>query len=148
LRDKALELLGPVVSALGYELWELEFAPGRSAVLRLYIDAAEGIDVNDCEKVSRAVSAVLDETDPIPGEYVLEVSSPGLDRVLRTAEHFQRFVGASVKLETLQPVAGRRKFTGQLLEATSQDIGLQVEGDTVRVPLAGIRRARLVPVLD
>src|SRR5215831_8610744 len=101
LRDRLTMLLSPIVIDLGLELWELEYHSQRGGgLLRLYIDGAEGVTVEDCEHVSRAVSAVLDAEDPIPGQYTLEVSSPGLDRVLRTREHFARFVGELARVET------------------------------------------------
>ena len=85
LRDTLVALLRPVVEGLGYELWELEYSPGRgNGFLRLYIDAPAGITIDDCERVSRAVSELLDAEDPVPGQYTLEVSSPGLERPLRT----------------------------------------------------------------
>jgi ribosome maturation factor RimP len=113
LREQLRELLAPVVAGLGYQLWELEYLPrSGGGMLRIYIDAASpqserGISLDDCERVSRAVSETLDATDPIPGHYTLEVSSPGLDRVLRTREHFERFAGERVRLEMMQPVEGR-----------------------------------------
>ena len=116
LRDQLGELLAPVVADLGYELWELEFAPrAGGGLLRLYIDSDVGISLDDCERVSRAVSETLDAADPIPGHYTLEVSSPGLDRVLRTQAHFERFAGERVKLEMMQPVEGRKRFSGRLV---------------------------------
>ena len=106
LRDQLSELLAPVVAGLGYELWELEFAPrAGGGLLRLYIDSRRTASaLDDCERVSRAVSETLDAADPIPGHYTLEVSSPGLDRVLRTREHFERFAGEQVRLEMMQPI--------------------------------------------
>jgi ribosome maturation factor RimP len=146
LRDQLRELLGPVVSDLGYELWELEYVPrAGGGVLRLYIDLAEGISLEDCERVSRAVSALLDTADPIPGHYTLEVSSPGLDRVLRTPAHFERFAGEWVKVEMMQPVGGRKRFSGQLLGANDREITLDVDGGRVQLPIAEIHKARLAP---
>jgi len=146
LRDQLSELLGPVVAGLGYELWEIEYAPrAGGGLLRLYIDAAEGISVDDCERVSRAVSATLDETDPIPGHYTLEVSSPGLDRVLRTQAHFARFAGERVKLEMMRPVDGRKRFQGRLQTVGESEITLEMDGGRVSLPIDDIHRARLVP---
>jgi len=97
LRDTLVTLVRPVVEDLGYELWELEYSPGRgNGLLRLYIDAPAGIAIDDCERVSRAVSALLDAEDPVPGQYTLEVSSPGLERPLRTPEHFAPYAGEKV----------------------------------------------------
>ena len=146
LRDQLSELLGPVVAGLGYEMWEIEYAPrAGGGLLRLYIDAAEGISVDDCERVSRAVSATLDETDPIPGHYTLEVSSPGLDRVLRTQAHFARFSGERVKLEMMRPVDGRKRFQGRLQTVGESEITLETDGGRVSLPIDDIHRARLVP---
>ncbi len=128
------------------ELWELEYnARAGGGLLRIYIDSAESITVDDCARVSHAVSAVLDERDPIPGEYTLEVSSPGLDRVLRRREHFVRFAGEDVKLETREPIDGRRRFSGRLSKVTDAEIVMQVEGRAVTIPLAAIHKARLAP---
>ena len=146
LRDQLSELLRPVVHGLGYELWELEYAPrAGGALLRLYIDSPNGISLDDCERVSHAVSDELDATDPIPGQYTLEVSSPGLDRVLRTSAQFARFQGERVKLEMSQPVEGRRRFLGRLSAVNEAEIVLEVEGREVRLPLSGIHKARLEP---
>jgi len=146
LRDQLNELLGPVVSGLGYELWELEYAPRASGgLLRLYIDSPEGISLDDCERVSRAVSVALDSADPIPGSYTLEVSSPGLDRVLRTPAHFERFAGERVRVEMTHPVDGRKRFSGQLTAVTEREITLNVDGSTVRLLIGEIHKARLAP---
>jgi ribosome maturation factor RimP len=146
LRDQLGELLGPVVANLGYELWEIEYAPrAGGGLLRLYIDSPDGISLDDCEKVSRAVSAVLDEADPIPNEYTLEVSSPGLDRVLRSQAHFARFAGSRVKVEMIQQINGRKRFQGRLKQVGESDITLEMDGGEVTLPIEDIHRARLVP---
>ena len=144
MRERLIELLEPLIRHLGYELWELELSD-RNGVLRLYIDSPEGIDVDDCAVVSRAVSEKLDEADPIPGEYTLEVSSPGLDRVLRTQQHFERFVGEQVSVEMKQLVNGRRKFLGKLLQVSVKDIQLEMEGEQFELALANIQKARVSP---
>ena len=146
LRDELSELLGPVVAGLGYELWELEFAPrAGGGLLRLYIDSPEGISLDDCEQVSRAVSDTLDESDPIAGRYTLEVSSPGLDRVLRTRAHFERYAGEQVRLEMMRPIDGRKRFSGRVTEVSESDITLELDGGKVNLPIDDIHRARLVP---
>jgi ribosome maturation factor RimP len=146
LRDQLSVLLEPVVAGLGYELWELEYTPrSGGGLLRLYIDSAHGISLDDCERVSHAVSDTLDAADPIPGHYTLEVSSPGLDRVLRKREHFERFAGERVRLEMMQPIEGRKRFAGRLLEVGPSDITLELEGGRIRLPIEDIYRARLAP---
>src|SRR5882724_12827689 len=115
LRERLIALIEPVLVRLGYELVELEYAAGRTqAVVRIFIDQPAGISVDDCERVSRDVAALLDVDDPIPTAYTLEVSSPGFDRVLRTPAHFERFVGSRVWLELRAARDGRRRYTGQL----------------------------------
>jgi ribosome maturation factor RimP len=146
LRDTLETRLVPLVEGLGYELWELEYSPGRgNGFLRLYIDAAAGITLDDCERVSRAVSEVLDAEDPIPGQYTLEVSSPGLERPLRTAEHFARFVGETVSVETVQAIEGRRRFKGALTAAGAGTVEVEVDGRRWTLPISGIRKAHLAP---
>jgi ribosome maturation factor RimP len=148
LRDTLAGLLQPVVEGLGYELWELEYAGGRgNPVLRVYIDtgAEAGITVEDCERVSRAVSDVLDAEDPLPGNYTLEVSSPGIERPLRTARHFAPYQGETVYVEMADAVDARRRFKGRLLAADATTIEVEVDGRTYRLPIAGIRRAHLAP---
>ena len=150
LRDQLRERLAPVVAGLGYQLWELEYLPrSGGGLLRLYIDAAgdsaNAITLDDCERVSHVVSETLDAADPIPSHYTLEVSSPGLDRVLRTREHFERFAGERVRLEMLQPVEGRKRFAGRLLGVGERDITLELENGRISLPIDDIHRARLAP---
>ncbi|MGE0115302.1 MAG: ribosome maturation factor RimP [Steroidobacteraceae bacterium] len=149
MRDKLIELLEPVVRGLGFELWELEYSAHRgNGFLRLYIDAEQGIDLEACERVSRAVSEVLDKADPIPVEYTLEVSSPGLDRVLRTETHFKRFIGERARVDMVLPVNGRRRFLGRLLAVSDRELTLEQDGQPVTLPLDGIGKARLEPDFD
>ncbi len=150
LRDRLTALLRPVVEGLGYELWELEYLPMRgNALLRLYIDTAAhaGITVEDCERVSRGVSDTLDAADPVPGNYTLEVSSPGIERPLRTARHFAPYAGENVFVEMVHVVDERRRFKGRLVAADDSTIEVEVEGRTYRLPLSGIRKAHLAPDL-
>ncbi len=144
LRERLIALIEPVTGRLGYELVDLEHSATRgSAVVRLYIDRPEGIGIEDCERVSREVSALLDVEDPIPTAYTLEVSSPGFDRVLRTPAHFERFVGARVFVELAVPREGRRRYTGTLLAAGDSGIELEVDGVHVAVGYAEMAKARL-----
>jgi ribosome maturation factor RimP len=148
LRDTLIGLLQPVVEGLGYELWELEYLPGRgNALLRVYIDTGseQGVTVDDCEKVSRAVSEVLDAADPVPGNYTLEVSSPGIERPLRTARHFAPYAGETVFVEMAHLIDERRRFKGRLVAAGAETIEVEVEGRRHVLPIAGIRKAHLAP---
>jgi ribosome maturation factor RimP len=147
LHDRLIALFEPVLSEAGYELVEVEFVPGAGGgTLRVYIDASDGIDLDDCEAASHAISDLLDANDPFPGAYSLEVSSPGLDRVLRTPEHFARFVDSRVKVELLVPREGRKRYTGVLRRADDESIELDVDNFSVSIRLAEIGRARLAPL--
>lgn len=146
MREKLLEIIEPAVRSLGYELVEVEFnSHGRGGTLRVFIDNEAGITLDDCEKASHQISGVLDVEDPIPGAYSLEVSSPGLDRPLRTAEDYGRFAGRLVKIEADRPIDGRRRFKGTLHGIESGQVKVDVDGRSYAVPLERIARARLVP---
>ena len=146
LRERLMVLVEPVLERLGYELVDLEYTSGRAAsVVRLFIDRAEGIGLEDCATASREVSAVLDAEDPIPSAYTLEVSSPGFDRVLRTLAHFGRFVGERVHVELKEPRAGRRRYTGTLLAVDEDGIALEVDQEQVAMAFKEIGKARLAP---
>ena len=112
-KEALSRLLEPTIERLGFELADLELKlGGRSGLVRVFIDRPEGIGIDDCEVVSRQVSAILDVEDPLPGNYTLEVSSPGLDRKLTKPEHFRRFMGEEVKVTLRFPLEGRRNFRG------------------------------------
>ena len=142
-------LLEPTVEGLGYELADLEVRlGGKGGLVRVFIDKPDGIGLDDCEKVSLAVSALLDVEDPVPGHYDLEVSSPGLDRKLTKPEHFQRFIGETLKVQTRFPIEGRRRFRGTLVSSDDENIVVEVDGESHSLPLKTIDTARLVPVVD
>ena len=140
-----LELLEPAVEGLGYELVELEYRSSGSGLVRLYIDGPEGVGLDDCERVSHEISALLDVEDPIPGQYVLEVSSPGANRVLRKPSHFSDFAGSRVKVELKRLHEGRRRFTGQLLGIEDDEVLVQTDEELVRLGFSMIAKARLAP---
>jgi ribosome maturation factor RimP len=146
--EELTRLLEPTIEQLGYELADLELRlAGRDSVVRVFIDKPEGVGLEDCETVSRQVSAVLDVEDPVPGHYVLEVSSPGLDRKLTKPAHYQRYVGDDIRVQLRFPIEGRRKFRGKLLTANEQTIQMEVDGLAHELPIATIETARLVPSL-
>ena len=146
-KERLIELLEPAVAALGYELTDLDAHAGRRGLLRLYIGRKEGITtLEDCERVSEQVGAFLDVEDPLPGSYVLEVSSPGLDRRLRTLEHFERFKGEPVKVELKDARDdGRRRLSGRLEGVDAGEVLVTVDGEILRLALRDIAVARLVP---
>jgi len=144
--DELRELLEPTIERLGYEVSDLELRlGGRSGVVRIFIDRPDGVSLEDCEKVSLAVSALLDVEDPLPGQYNLEVSSPGLDRKLTKVEHFQRFKGETLKIHMRFPIAGRKRFRGTLVSSDDENIVVEVDGESHTLPMATIDTARLVP---
>ena len=147
MKDKLFGLLEPVVTGLGYELVEVEFAAaGSHSMVRVYIDRTDGggIGLDDCERASRAIGAVLDAEDPIGHEYRLEVSSPGFDRPLRTAAHFERFAGSEARIELAAPLEGRRRFRGRLGAVADGRVTIEVDRKEWQLPLSEISKARLV----
>ncbi|MEM7196139.1 MAG: ribosome maturation factor RimP [Pseudomonadota bacterium] len=145
LKTIAALIEGPI-EAMGYEMLHLEFGnQGKDRVLRIYIDAPGGILVDDCESVSRQVSAILDVEDPVDSAYMLEVSSPGLDRPLVKPVHFKQFVGGLIKAVTHSHVLGRRRFKGRLTEASDENVTLECDGEVYELAYGNIESARLEP---
>lgn len=142
------ELLQPGAEALGYELVAVDMSGGDTSIVRVYIDHADGITVTDCAKASRQFSAILDVDDPISSKYTLEVSSPGMDRPLAKSQHFIDVVGQDVKIKMTTLVNGRRRFTGELVEANEEFAVVEVDGEQTELPYEDMDRARLVPVFD
>ena len=143
------DLLEPVIADLGYELWHLErVGAGKNSVLRVYIDSPAGIALEDCEKVSREISAVLDVEDAIKGHYDLEVSSPGLDRPLVSAEQFRRFVGERARIHMFAPVQGQRKFAGEIRGVNGDTVDLACDDQTYSLAVGDMAKARLEPVFE
>ena len=146
--EELTKLLEPAIERLGYELSDLEVKLGsRDGVIRLFIDKADGVGLEDCETVSRQISALLDVEDPVPGHYVLEVSSPGLDRRLTKVEHFERFMGEDIRVKLRFPISGRKNFRGALRAVDEENIEVEVDGESHRLPIATIQSARLIPTL-
>jgi ribosome maturation factor RimP len=144
-KERLIELLEPPLAALGFELADLDAHLGRRGLLRIFIDREGGVTIDDCGRVSEQLGAWLDVEDPLPGSYVLEVSSPGFDRRLRTMAHFARFVGKLVKVELRDARDGRRRLTGQLKGTEGDEVLIEVDGEVWRVALNNIAVARLAP---
>jgi ribosome maturation factor RimP len=139
------DLLATTVSSLGYEFVGSEMhGQGRGSVLRVYIDTSAGVTADDCSKVSRQVSAMLDVEDPIKGKYTLEVSSPGLDRPLFEIAHYQKVVGSRVKIRLNAPVNDQRNFVGVLLRVEDDNIHLLMETGEVVLPFSNIEKAKVI----
>ncbi|QIL20781.1 ribosome maturation factor RimP [Thermomonas sp. HDW16] len=150
--DEIAALLSPTVESLGLELLGIEYLPAPGgATVRLYIDVPQAdsdtrsVGIEDCEAVSREVSAQLDVEDPITGNYTLEVSSPGLDRPLFGAAQFARFVGESAKVTLKLPQDGRRRFVGKIVRVDGTTIVFAVDNAEFEIDAANIDKAKLVP---
>jgi ribosome maturation factor RimP len=140
------DMLQPTVSALGFELWGVEhMSQGRHSVIRVFIDGPAGITVDDCAVVSGQVSGVLDVEDPITGEYTLEVSSPGMDRLLFKLDQYLVYVGETVELRLRSAFDGRRKFKGVLKGIEGEDVVVEVDDHEYLLPYGEIEKARVHP---
>jgi ribosome maturation factor RimP len=141
------ERLTLLISSMGYELVGCELlSMGRQKMFRLYIDAPTGVTADDCSKVSHQVSALMDVEDPIQARYVLEVSSPGIDRPLFALRHYEQFIGSEVKMRLCAPIGGRRQYRGIVKRVEGEDIYLHIEGSglEVVVPFSSIERANVI----
>ena len=140
------EMLEPGIRSMGYELVGVEYQGGAGGgLLRVYIDSEDGISADDCQKVSYQVSGVLDVKDPIPGHYTLEISSPGLDRLLFRLQDFERFAGQLARVRMSRPIDGQRKFKGRLRGLDGDNVVIEQEGQEICLPFDEIEQARLVP---
>lgn len=142
--EHVTELLEPVIEGLGYECVGVEFHPSQGeSVLRVFVDGPDGVNVDDCARVSHQVSGVLDVEDPIRGDYVLEVSSPGLDRPVFKTSDYERFSGESVRIRLRERINGRRKITGRLAGLTDEGVIVETADGRTAVPLTAIDGAHI-----
>ena len=149
-REQELEqLLEPTITGLGYELWGLEYMSGRNrATLRVFIDTPSGVTLGDCERVSHQLNGVLDVDDPVRTVDTLEVSSPGVDRILFKPCQFVAYIGQAVDLRLRFPLEGRRKFVGLIDGVQGGEVVLRVGDTTCTVPLEQVQKARVVPAAN
>ena len=144
LQDEIERLLKPTIESMGYELWGCEYlAQGKHSLLRIYVDKEGGIGIADCEAVSRQVSALLDVEDPVPGNYSLEVSSPGIPRPLFSCWHYKRYIGQDVHIKLFKPVAGKRKFMGTIVSVNEDTLVLNEQGTQQDFLFSNIVKANL-----
>lgn len=149
LEKKLALMLDDAVTAVGFELLGVEFVrAGKHSTLRVYIDSPKGIDVDDCADVSHQISAVLDIEDPISTEYNLEVSSPGLDRPLFKASHYQEVVGQTISVKLQIPQDGRRNYKGQLTECDDHSFTVKVDNEHYSLTYENVLKANLVPEFE
>ena len=147
--QKVEALLRMTVEGMGCEIWGVEFlSQGRHSKLRLYIDKADGVSIDDCEKVSRLVSDVLDVENMFTKGYTLEVSSPGMDRILFNAEQYESHVGETVDVRLNFPLEGKKRVVGLLAGVENAEAIVQADGEEYVLPLENVQRARIVPQFD
>ena len=144
--EEIARMVSPPLAAMGYRLVRVVFTGGRRPTLQVMAERGDeaGMTVEDCAEISHSVSALLDVADPIPGGYVLEVSSPGIDRPLVAREDFDRFAGHAAKVEMGRAIDGRKRFRGRLLGVAGDTVRLAVEAGEVALPLGEVVRAKLV----
>jgi len=144
MQEELEQLLSPIVSDMGYEFWGCEYlSQGKHSLLRIYIDKADGIGIEDCQKVSKQVSALLDVEDPIPGNYSLEVSSPGIPRPLFTSKQYQDYIGQVIQVKTYKPINGKRKLIGTLISASESTLVLDINNEHQELLFSNIAKANL-----
>ncbi len=144
MQNELEQLLEPTIQAMGYELWGCEYlSQGKHSLLRIYIDKADGIGIEHCQEVSHQVSALLDVEDPIPGNYSLEVSSPGIPRPLFRGWQYQRYIGQPVQIKTYKPVQGKRKLSGNIVSASENMLELDIDGTHQEILFSNIVKAHL-----
>lgn len=139
--DRVRDLVAPIVADAGVELYDVEHNGG---ILRILVDAEGGVAVGAIQQISRAVSRLLDEVDPVPGQYTLEVSSPGLERPLRTEAHYRSAIGTDVKIKLGPQVEGDRRLLGTLRSVDSDGFELEIDGASRRIAFADVTKARTV----
>jgi len=144
LKKKITELAGSVATQYAYEIVDVEFGgSSRKLLIRIFIDKENGVTLDDCGDFSRALSALLDVEDPVPTAYVLEVSSPGLDRPLRALKDFQRSIGKLVRIITKSRIEEQNVFTGRLTRVEAENITLSFNDKEIEIPFDQISKARL-----
>ncbi len=144
MQDELLHILSPTVNDMGYELWGCEYlSQGKHSLLRIYIDKAEGIGIEDCQAVSKQVSALLDVEDPIPGNYSLEISSPGIPRPLFSSWQYERYIGHAVQIKTFKPVDGKRKWSGTIVSTSENSVILDSNDEHHELLFSNIVKANL-----
>lgn len=144
MQDELEVLFSPTLSAMGYELWGCEYlSQGKHSLLRIYIDKPNGITIDDCQEVSKQISALLDVEDPIPGNYSLEISSPGIPRPLFKSSQYEQYMGQPVKIKMLKPVAGKRKLEGIIVSVSETALILNINDQDQEILFSNIVRASL-----
>jgi ribosome maturation factor RimP len=144
IKNEIEQLIKPLIEDLGYELWGCEYlAQGKHSLLRIYIDKEGGIGISDCERVSKQVSALLDVEEPIPGNYSLEISSPGIPRPLFNKEQYKRYLGQEIRLKLYKPINGSRNLLGIIISVNEDGLVLKTGDEQLDVQFTQIVKANL-----
>ena len=145
MQEQLDQLIQSVVEGLDFQLWGYEYRPqSESALLRIFIENEGGVSIDNCTQVSRQIGAALDVEDLIPVAYILEVSSPGIDRVLFSKDQYEAYIGEDLKVRTRTPIEGRRNFRGSLESVNDTHVTVKVDNESFEIPFEVIDRARLV----
>mgnify|MGYP003784062603 CR=1 FL=1 len=145
VEDRVVKLAEPIVAQWGLELVDIQYRKeGPHWYLRVFIDKEGGVGLEDCQRVSEGLGGILDKSDPIPHNYILEVSSPGLERPLKKKKDFIRFQGHEIKVRTYAPIDGRRNFRGQLQGVMDESVVMEVDKKSYSIPMEKIAKAQLV----
>lgn len=139
------ELVAPVAEEFGFMLWDVEYVKeGADMILRITIDKPEGIDIEDCEKMARAIDPIIDEADPIEVSYKMEVSSPGIERVLSRPEHFTACMGEKIEVKLYAPVGGKKQIVGILSDADEKSVTVTVEDESIVLEKSAVAKVSTV----
>jgi len=134
IEKRVEELLKPIIEKLNYDLYDVIYEKeGKHYYLRIFIDKPEGIDINDCEKVNNEINDILDEADYIKEQYFLEVSSPGLERLLRKEKHFQSQIGNEISVKLFKPINKQKELIGTLVEYNKDELTIKVSDETIKI---------------
>lgn len=145
IETRVEELLKSIIENIGYELYDVRYEKeGKDYYLRIIIDKPEGIDINDCENVNNAINDILDEADYIKDQYFLEVSSPGLERILRKDRHFEKQIGNEISLKFFKPINKQKELNGILEEYNNGELTIKVDDETLKINLKDIAIAKTV----
>ena len=145
IETRVEELLKSIIENIGYELYDVRYEKeGKDYYLRIIIDKPEGIDINDCENVNNAINDILDEADYIKDQYFLEVSSPGVERVLRKDRHFEKQIGNEISLKFFKPINKQKELNGILEEYNNGELTIKVDDETLKINLKDIAIAKTV----
>ena len=144
ITDSVLRLAEPVAAELGLDIWDIEYVKeAGTRFLRVYIDKADGVSIQDCESFSRALDPILDEADPIPDSYTFEVSSAGAERVLKRPGDFARFLGSDVEVKLYTPMNGSKTFVGVLTDYQNGDVTIEQKGKSLTFEKSAVAQVRL-----